>query len=480
MKAEETALYRICECARLYPDRIAYRDDQTEYTYSECMERCEKIAGSLCGADAPVICYGERGADMLCAMFGCYIAKRAYVPVQAGTPSERIASIVSITKADKVLCSCGGGSFANADVCSIGEIVKSDITPQRADFSDFDENRIVYMIFTSGSTGIPKGVPINERNLASFVGWIGNIYSKEKYAHINVLGTASFSFDLSVADIYFSLCFGNTLVSLGKCDKGNSETICDKFIGYGIDVAVVTPTFARLCLLGGKFNTESIPKLKSIFLCGEVLDKKTANRLLTNFPNLSLINAYGPTEATCAVSAAKINKEHIACNLSLPVGSTETCACNLEISDGKIILKGNSVFSGYLGGIPGGHFTKNGTNCYDTGDLGFIKNGLIYCNGRNDGQIKFRGYRIELSEIESVISEIDGIQSCAVIAKRTADGTVRSIRAFVCPENDNVTEEIIGRLSLKIPDYMLPRIKLMQELPVNANGKIDRKKLCEM
>lgn len=481
MKAEETALYRICEAARLYPDRIAYRDEKAEYTYSEFMENCEKIAGSLCGTDTPVICYGERGANMLCAMLGCYIAKRAYVPVQAGTPKERIASIISITKADTVLCSCEGGSFTNADTYNICEIVQSEVTPQRADFSDFDENRIVYMIFTSGSTGVPKGVPINERNLWGFVEWIGAIYNGEKYSGINVLGTASFSFDLSVADIYFSLCFGNTLVSLGNSDKGNGEKICERFIEFGIDVGVMTPTFARLCFLGGKFNSASIPKLKSLFLCGEVLDKKTANRLLTNFPNLSLINAYGPTEATCAVSAVEIKKEHITCNLPLPVGSTETCACDVEVSDGKIILKGNSVFSGYLSGIPGGHFTKNGTNCYDTGDLGFIKNGLIYCNGRSDSQIKFRGYRIELSEIESVLSEFEGVHSCAVIAKRAADGTVKSIRAFVCPENESVTEnEIINMLSLKLPDYMIPRITLVQELPVNANGKIDRNKLCEM
>ncbi len=482
MKAKETALYRICECARRYPDRIAYRDEEAEYTYSEFMERCEKIAGSLCGADTPVICYGERGADMLCAMFGCYIAKRAYIPIEKTTPYERVKNIISQTGTEIFINCCDEDiRFDNCRVYGIKEIEASERAPLSADFENFDENTIVYMIFTSGSTGNPKGVPINERNLASLVRWARSIYSDEKYCGINILGTASFSFDLSVADIYLSLCCGNTLVSVGSDEKGSSERMCEIFHEYDIDVAVMTPTFARICLLGGKFNSASIPKLKSLFLCGEVLDKKTANRLLTNFPNLSLINAYGPTEATCAVCAIEITHEHIDSELALPVGKVGACACDVGISDEKLLLSGDSVFSGYHGNIPGGHFVCDGVNCYDTGDLGFIRDGLIYCTGRCDGQIKFRGYRIELSEIESVLSGLCGVHDCAVVAKRASDGTVKSIRAYVCTEGEWLTEnELVTELSEILPNYMIPRIIMLDELPINPNGKIDRKKLCEM
>lgn len=482
MKAEGSALYRIYESASSCPDRTAYIDSRDVYTYKEFIGKCEKTAGFLCGPSLPVIVFGERGADMLCAMIGCYIAKRAYVPIERTTPLERVKNIISQTGADTVVNCCDEKmEFEGCNVYGIGEIMSSDKEPCSADFSDFDENRSVYMIFTSGSTGNPKGVPINERNLASFVRWIEQLYSDEKYRGINVLGSASYSFDLSVADIYFSLCCGNTLVSVGSSEKGSCDRICEIFYQYDIDVAVMTPTFARMCLLGGTFNAVSLGRLKSIFLCGEVLDKKTAGKLLKVFPYLELVNAYGPTEAACAVCATVITHDHIDGELALPVGTVGSCACDVDVEGERIILRGDSVFSGYIGDIPGGHFVRDGINCYDTGDLGFIRDGLIYCIGRGDGQIKFRGYRIELSEIESVLSGLCGVHACAVLAKRAADGSVKGIRAYVCPEGDWLTEnELTSELSDILPHYMIPRIIMMSELPINPNGKIDRKKLSEM
>ncbi len=481
MKACDSALYGIYKSAAAFPERFAYRDGRDEYTYRDFLARCEKIAGFLKGGISPVAVFGERSADMLCAMLGCYIAKRAYIPIEKTTPYERVKNIISQTGADIFINCCDEKpDFDNCCVYGIKEIEASEKAPLTADFESFDENTIVYMIFTSGSTGNPKGVPINERNLASFVRWAKSIYSDERYCGINILGTASFSFDLSVADIYLSLCCGNTLVSVGNDEKGSNK-ICDIFREYDIDVAVMTPTFARMCLIGGFFNAANLERLKSIFLCGEVLDKKTAGKLLAAFPDLSLINAYGPTEATCAVCAVEITHDHIGSELALPVGKVDTCACDIGISDGKLLLCGDSVFCGYHGNVPGGHFVRDGVSCYDTGDLGFIRDGLIYCTGRCDGQIKFRGYRIELSEIESVLSGLCGVCACAVVAKRASDGTVKSIRAYVCPENDRITEDrLVSELSETLPHYMIPRIIMIDELPINPNGKIDRKKLSEM
>ena len=482
MKVCDSALYRIYESAKKFPERFAYRNSESEYTYEDFLAVCERIAGFLKGSASPVVVYGERCADMLCVMLGCYIAGRAYVPVEKGTPRARIENIILQTNAETVINCCEEEiSFESCGVYRVCDTEESENPPFSADFEAFDGERTVYIIFTSGSTGNPKGVPINERNLASFVRWAGKLYSDEKYRGINILGTASYSFDLSVADIYLSLCFGNTLVSLRGDQKGSTVGICETFCEYSIDVAVMTPTFARMCLLGGMFNAASLERLKSIFLCGEVLDKKTAGKLLFSFPNLSLVNAYGPTEAACAVSAVEITREHIEDELALPVGKVGECACGVEISDEKLILSGDSVFYGYIGGLCGGHFVRNGIHCYDTGDLGFIKNGLIYCIGRCDGQIKFRGYRIELSEIESVLSGLCGVVSCAVVAKRASDGAVKGIRAYVCTESDDIMPEKLEALLLAVlPHYMIPKIVILDELPINRNGKIDRKKLSEM
>ncbi len=482
MKAEESALFKIYKSAETYPQRIAYQDKNKKYTYCELIGICQKIAAYVSEESFPVIVFGTRSANMLFAMLACYVAGITYVPIEKGTPHERISEIISQTGAKTIICSedeCP--EQKNVRIGYIKDIIALPQTPQKADFKNFNENRNVYIIFTSGSTGKPKGVPINEKNLASFTSWIGKFYSAPQYNGINILGTASFAFDLSVADIYFSLCFGNTLVSVAQEQKKNVGKICEIFELNKINLAVMTPTFARFCLLDKSFNHNNLPNLKSLFLCGETLDKKTAQKLLNAFPSLSLINAYGPTEATCAVSATKITQEHINSPLPLPVGKIDECACNAEISNSVIELHGNSVFSGYIGKETGGHYIKNGENYYQTGDLGYVRNGLLYCDGRCDDQIKFLGYRIELSEIESKLTQICGVQDCAVVAKRGENGEVKQIKAYVCSENKELTKEaIIAELSRKLPQYMMPQIIFIQQLPTNANGKTDRKKLCNM
>lgn len=482
MKVEESALFKICKSAEAYPQRIAYQDKDKKYTYCELISICQKISVFVSEESFPVIVFGTRSANMLFAMLACYVAGITYVPIEKGTPHERISEIISQTGAKTILCAeneCQ--EFKNFRVLYIKDLIASPQISLKVNFKDFNENRNVYIIFTSGSTGNPKGVPINEKNLASFTSWIGKLYSAPEYNGINILGTASFAFDLSVADIYLSLCFGNTLISVAENQKKNVGIMCEIFSSNKINLAVMTPTFARLCLLDKSFNHNNLPNLKSLFLCGETLDKKTAQKLLNAFPKLSLINAYGPTEATCAVLATEITQEHINSPLPLPIGKIGSCACNIEISESVIELHGNSVFSGYIEKENGGHYIKNGENYYITGDLGYVCNGFLYCDGRCDDQIKFHGYRIELSEIESKLTQICGVQACAVVAKRGENGEVKQIRAYICSEDKELTKEtILSELSQKLPRYMMPQIIFMSQLPTNINGKTDRKKLCNM
>ena len=252
----------------------------------------------------------------------------------------------------------------------------------------------------------------------------------------------------------------------------------------GINVAVCTPTFLKLCLTDPEFSASGIPSLRTVYSCGERLDSALAARLLHRFPDLSLINAYGPTEATSAVCAVTITKEMTEAEL-LPAGELSTAACEIVIDEGEIVLKGKSVFSGYLDSVKGGWFLENGKNCYRTGDLGKIQEGYLYCIGRMDRQIKWKGYRIELDEIEHVMSTLPGVQSCAVVAKHAPSGEVRAIKAYVVPTEEEDRYAVSGReqalrilLADKLPPYMLPKtIEYVDALPVNANGKTDRKEL---
>ena len=440
-------LEKIAESVEKYPLRTAYKVGDKSIIYRELWEKANAKAGQLREeGKGPVILYDTEEIETFTTIVACLLAGRPYVPINRTTPPQRVEEI---TKA----------------------IQTSDIAEDTA-----------YIIFTSGSTGKPKGVPISTENLDNFTQWISVLKPLSEYAGCNVLNQASFSFDLSVADMYYSLCNGHSLIEMDLDAAEEYSGIVSLFAQEKINVAMLTPTFIRLCLLDESFCAEKCTELKCIYSCGELLDKKTARKLLSRFPSLKLINAYGPTEATSAVSGIVITEAMLQDDRPLPVGDMKTNAVDIVIDDGKIVLKGKSVSQGYLGGLNGGFFSENGLQCYRTGDLGYIHEGMLYCTGRKDSQVKYNGYRIELMDIENNIISIPGILECAVIAKYTENNTVKTIKAFVTAETKALNPAYIrNELSKKIPGYMIPRtIEILDRLPVNQNGKIDRKALTEL
>ena len=231
----------------------------------------------------------------------------------------------------------------------------------------------------------------------------------------------------------------------------------------------MTPTFLNMLLLNNDFKHSNFSKLKCIYSCGEILENKTAKKLLINFPNIKLINAYGPTEATCAVSAIRIEEKTIQEESELPIGLISKSAVNIEIIDGEIVLKGKSVFTGYLN-------EKKITEKYYTGDIGYIKNDKLYFLYRKDNQIKYKGYRIELEEVEKRLKKIQGIEN-AVVTTLKSNEKIIAIKAFVII-NKNINEKNIKEnLKQSLPSYMIPIIEIVDKLPINKNYKIDRKAL---
>ena len=466
-------LQRIARWVEAAPDRIAYQNSAQSITYGELWHEAEITADLLCRqGTGPVLLYGNKEADLVISMLACLMAGRVYVPLHHAAPLARIRKIASLTGSD-LLLSRAALEIEGITCCNRNALSMFQEQPKLSPPGD-----IAYMIFTSGSTGDPKGVPISPENLESFVRWISAFPPLSDYRACCVMNQASFSFDLSVADLYYALCNGHTLVAL---DRDVSKDYNAIFIPLAkANVAVMTPTFMKLCLMEPSFCAENYPALKCVYFCGEPLEPKTVRHLLTAFPSLCVINAYGPTEATSAVSAIRITKEMAADEKILPVGRADAFATEISITDGEIVLKGDSVFGGYLGGIPGGHYTENGVNCYRTGDLGCIKNGLLYCSGRMDSQIKWKGYRIELGEIEAQLDRLPQVDACAVVAKRSPDGSVKSIHAFVVPGCEVEGAALQAKLGETLPSYMIPRvIEFVDALPVNQNGKTDRKALSK-
>lgn len=257
------------------------------------------------------------------------------------------------------------------------------------------------------------------------------------------------------------------------------------------NLMVATPSFIDLLLLDKSFTKELLPNLKTILFCGEKLLKSTVEKLYSRFDDLQIINCYGPTECTFAVTSILIDKSTLQMPI-LPVGMPKNDV-EIYIVDenknklqeqeiGEILVVGKSVADGYLGIASQNSFINyNGQKAYLTGDLGYLKNGILYYEARKDKQIKFKGYRIELSDIEENLQELDYVEKAVATTKINKNGKVLNIISFV-KLKDNIIKtefEIKQDLQKRIPIYMCPKIKIVNSFPLNINGKCDIKKLLE-
>lgn len=451
---------KLLEIAESNRERTVYIYKDEKLTFGELIDRAQKIAAGFDKEDkSPVAVIGGKNHAVIETITACLIAKRAFVPINLSVPEERKNRIITASKAGMIAdCKDDAPVFTKT---------------QNGAQNDFPED-MAYIIFTSGSTGEPKGVPISRRNLDNFIRWITSLEPICGFEHAFVLNQAEFSFDLSTVSLCSMLFDGNTLVQMDM--NGDYSAVFDTILKNKTEIFVTTPTFMRLCVLNKDFCEKNFPFVKCIYFCGETLQKSLVKTLFERFPDIKIINAYGPTEATSAVCAIEITKEVLEHEETLPVGEIKIAATEIVIEDGEIVLKGKSVFGGYLDKTSGGHYIKDKTHCYRTGDMGFIKDGKLYFSGRKDSQIKYKGYRIELSDIEANMCSIEGIENCAVITKKNPAGEVMLIKTFA---SGKITEgEIRDKLSRKLPEYMIPKIiKILDSLPVNQNGKIDRKKL---
>ena len=425
-------------------DAAAYRTGDDVRSYGALWADAQRTAGLLRRqGTGPVLIRGTAHPDTLTAMLACLLAGRAYVPIDPQLPGARAAAIRAQTRSTCTLRSadCAGDGLRLAELDAFRD------APVQAQPGD-----TAYIIFTSGSTGTPKGVPISVRNLAHFIRWLRTIPALHSDTPTAVFNPARYSFDLSVAGMYLALSGGHTLVAPSAAQAARLTGAREAMAAAGASVAVVTPTYFKRCLLDEACTASAIPTLRCIYFCGERLDPSLVRAIWARFPAVRIVNAYGPTEATSAV--------------------------RITADDGELVLRGASVFGGYLDGRAGGYFRDGGENAYRTGDLGAVRGGRIYCFGRCDQQVKYKGYRIELGDIEENINRIPGVRECAVIPRRYADGAVKLLKAFVAADGMDA-DQIRAALAAALPEYMIPKvICCVDALPVNANGKIDRKELA--
>ena len=459
-------------------DKILYKINNDIITYEEAYYKVLELSNNLKKqGTSSIIIYGHKNINQFISILSCIVAKRCYIPIDLCTPTSRIKEIIK--KTDTTLLIKNEPIEINSIESLTVEEVNHKYKNSNKEYKQ--SNKYAYIIFTSGSTGNSKGVPITYQNLNNFINWITKTKELKQCKNINILSQASFSFDLSVMDIYFSIYKKNTIIAIEDNSNNSLNNTLKTIKKEKINLPIMTPTFVKMLLLDNNFNRENYPDINNMFFCGECLETVVAKKIKERFSQVMLINAYGPTEATCCVTLTEITNNML-CLDYLPVGRISTSACKIEIENNEIILKGKSVFQGYLDINSDNYYKENNINCYKTKDLGYIKNDLLYCTGRLDNQIKYLGYRIELGDIENNLLKLKEIREAVVVAKyKENTNIVKLIKAYIVL-NDNINkEEIKEKLKKLLPHYMIPKvIEILDTIPVNNNGKYDRKKLSKL
>lgn len=518
-----TILEKIAENAQKHPRRPAYYYEKPagggykgdgeipchkarSISWGDLDEQSGRLAYYLdksLGTRTPVVVYGHKDPLMLVCFLACVKSGRAYCPIDVSVPSKRVDAVIREVQPEVILAteelslSYQQILFAE-DIRKIIETAAGAAARERA----VAAQDVFYIIFTSGSTGVPKGVQITRDCLDHFIEWgltLGSLLETEEGEGCVFLNQAPFSFDLSVMDLYLSLYSGGTIWALDRKIQGNMRELLASLKRSRAAVWVSTPSFAEVCLSDPSFGEAVLPDLRTFLFCGETLANRTAQRLLEAFPRAVVVNTYGPTESTVAVTGVTVTRELAGEVNPLPVGKARKGTWifimdeegNLlpEGESGEIVIAGDTVSAGYWNapertGQSFGSMEIGGRayRFYRTGDRGYQKGEQLFYCGRMDLQIKLHGYRMELEDIEQNIMKLPGIRRAAVLPVRRG-GQVRSLSAFVAAEEmpkDAFAESQRLREALRrfLPDYMIPKkFVFLESLPLTVNGKVDRRVL---
>ncbi|TLD19242.1 hypothetical protein PspLS_09963 [Pyricularia sp. CBS 133598] len=508
------------------PDAIAVTDASSRLTYAELDQKSGELASSLrrradLTPETLVGVLAPRSCEAIVAFFGILKAGLAYVPLDSNAPAARIATILSAMPTGRKLVLIGHNTVAPDIPLDDTELVRivdtlGNQSPEEALATGSQSaikrplaTDLAYVMFTSGSTGRPKGVMIEHRGIVRLATKTNIMSSAE--AAVPVAHITTLAFDLSTWEIFAPLLNGGTVVCIDYMTLLDVSSLGRVFQRENVRAALLTPAFLKQCLVE---CPEAIAGLDSLLACGDRLDARDAIAVC-KLAKCGIINAYGPTENTTfsTIYRMHLDRQELCVN-GVPIGRPISNS-GAYIMDrrqqplpagvmGELVVTGDGLARGYTDSkLNRDRFisiTINGQSikAYRTGDRARRRptDGEIEFFGRMDQQIKIRGHRIEPAEAEYAMLAHEAVRDAAVVV-RVHEGNEPELFGFALvnkasPEfadqqqdqeqlTARMEREIRNRLKLVLPSYMVPeRIAILDQMPLNANGKVDRKELARI
>ncbi|MBX8484669.1 non-ribosomal peptide synthetase [Pseudomonas cichorii] len=488
LEADLDIVATLREHARTQPDRPALRHADQLFSYAELDALSDRVAGSLhqagVGREQLVGLYLPRGAEMLVAMLACFKVGAAYLPLDPKQPPLRLAGILDDARPALLLHAEGllpetSLATLNWSDASNGPVFDTPVSAAAQD--------LAYVLYTSGTSGKPKGVQIEQAQLRHYATQVTRALQLPEGGHYGLV--SSLLADLGNTVLFPAWLQGGCVHVLEQSTVTDAQAFAEELKRHPLDVLKIVPS--HLEALMGEHATDVLPR-QVLVLGGEPIGEQLLSRLAESKPACRLYNHYGPTETTVGVLWRAIDLDQGVAGSALNQVLGDNSIHLLDEQQrpvppgqaGELCISGASVGRGYVGDARSNAFgvdPLSGSRLYRTGDLALRQaNGALRILGRNDQQVKIRGFRLELAEVEQALLAQPGVSQAAVLLD--GEGDHARLLAFIVKDEagSQSAEQLRASLARQLPDYMLPSgILELKALPLNSNGKLDRKNLLE-